>query len=223
MTWEAPAQPSVWEPARPYEQAHDDDADDRDSGPATDPDLPRVPADAADLSRPPSFWDTAGAPPAASPSAAPAAISPAASRVSGDEPDATWDERPHQTLVWGAAHQRAKATRIQEQDEADQDAARQDEDGQDAPGPAGYDAPAQRPRAPAQRTTRKRGSRPAASRTMSDGGGGRPGRPGCAAPGRSALRSTSRITTRNGAARCTAIRRSSNGSAWRRSSPGCPG
>ena len=98
----------------------------------TDPDLPHVPADAADLSRPPSFWDTAAPPPAAA---------PAASRVSGDEPDGTWDERPHQTLVWGAAHQRAKATRIQEQDEADQgaareDAARLDEESQDGPGPA---------------------------------------------------------------------------------------
>ena len=99
----------------------------------TDPDLPRVPADAADLSRPPSFWDTAAEP-------LPAAAVPA-SRASGDEPDAKWDERPHQTLVWGVAHQRAKATRIQEQDEADQDAARQHADSQDAPGPAGYDAP----------------------------------------------------------------------------------
>ncbi len=136
-TWEAPAQPSVWKPAQPYEQAHGDDVDDRGSGPVTDPDLPRVPADAADLSRPPAFWDTAAPSSATPPSAAP----PAASRVSGDEPDGTWDERPHQTLVWGAAHQRAKATRIQEQDEADQgaareDAARLDEESQDGPGPA---------------------------------------------------------------------------------------
>ena len=119
MPWEAPAQPSVWEPAGPYEQAQGDDVDDRGSGPVTDPDLPRVPADAADLSGPPSSWEMAAPP-------------PAASRVSGDEPDGTWDERPHQTLVWGAAHQRAKATRIQEQDEADQDAARQDAENQDA-------------------------------------------------------------------------------------------
>ena len=119
MPWEAPAQPSVWEPAGPYEQAQGDDVDDRGSGPVTDPDLPRVPADAADLSGPPSFWEMAAPP-------------PGASRVSGDEPDGTWDERPHQTLVWGAAHQRAKATRIQEQDEADQDAARQDAARQDA-------------------------------------------------------------------------------------------
>ncbi len=135
VTGEAPAQPSVWEAARPYEQAHGDDVDDRGSGPATDPDLPRVPADAADLSQPLSFWDTA----AAAPSAAPPAVSPAASRVSGDEPDGTWDERPHQTLVWGAAHQRAKATRIQEQDEADQDAARLDEENQDGPAPADHE------------------------------------------------------------------------------------
>lgn len=132
VTWEASAQPSVWESARPYEQAHGDDVDDHDSGPVTDPDLPRVPADAADLSQPPSFWD-----PAAPPSAAPQAVA----RVPGDEPDGRWDERPHQTLVWGAAHQRAKATRIQEQDEADQDAARRDEENQDGPGPADYDGP----------------------------------------------------------------------------------
>jgi len=130
VTWETAAQPSVWEPARPYKQVHGDDVDDRGSGPATDPDLPRVPADAADLSRPPSFWGTDAAPPA---------VSPAASRVSGDEPDGRWDERPHQTLVWGAAHQRAKATRIQEQDEADQDAARQDEENQDGSGPADHE------------------------------------------------------------------------------------
>ena len=105
----------------------------------TDPDLPRVPADAADLSRPPSFWDTAAEPPAAPPAAEPRQI-----RAAGDEPDAKWDERPHQTLVWGVAHQRAKATRIQEQDQADQDAARQHEDSQDAPGPAGCDAPGPR-------------------------------------------------------------------------------
>ena len=85
-----------------------------------------------DPSRPPSFWDTAAEPPSAP---------PAGSRAAGDEPDAKWDERPHQTLVWGVAHQRAKATRIQEQDQADQDAARQHEDSQDAPGPPGCDAP----------------------------------------------------------------------------------
>ena len=59
----APAQPSVWEPAGPYEQADGDDVDDRGSGPVTDPDLPRVPADAADLSGPASFWDVAAPPP----------------------------------------------------------------------------------------------------------------------------------------------------------------
>jgi hypothetical protein len=140
-TWEAAAQPSAWEPARPHDQARDDNADHHDPGPVTDPDLPRVPANAADLSRPPSFWDTAAEPSAAPPAAEPSAAPPAGSRAAGDEPDAKWDERPHQTLVWGVAHQRAKATRIQEQDLADQDAARQHEDSQDAPGPAGYDAP----------------------------------------------------------------------------------
>jgi hypothetical protein len=136
VTREAPAEPPAWEPARPHDQARDDDADDHGSGPATDPDLPRVPADAADLSRPPSFWDPAAEAPAGEPPAAPRV----GSRAAADEPDARWDERPHQTLVWGVAHQRAKATRIQEQDQAEEDAARQNEAGQDGPGPADYDA-----------------------------------------------------------------------------------
>ena len=38
----------------------------------------------------------------------------------GHDPDdqAAWEE-PHQTLVWGVAHQQAKASRLQEQDQAD--------------------------------------------------------------------------------------------------------
>jgi len=102
----APFPAQAWEPGRPRGDVPGGAAV-PDSGPATDPDLPRVPAITGDPARPPSFWDTAG-----EPAAAPG--EPAAA----EEPGTVWDEAPHQTLVWGASHQRAKVQRSAGQDPA---------------------------------------------------------------------------------------------------------
>ena len=97
-----------------------------------------------------------------------------------------WDDS-HQTLVWGAEHQRAKASRLQEQDEAAESGRYEPETGQDAaqPGQEHEGGPGHSGAGPDHSgagPARARG-RPGHSGTGPGRTGGRPGHSG-AGPGR---------------------------------------
>ena len=138
--WGRPASAAVWSGASQEDLPHN-------TGEPTNPDLPQQspvwatagqqheagPQQAGDG----EGWVSAPGPAPAESSSGPAegnGAGPPWAKVSSpwDEPDDAgaepfvWDDS-HQTLVWGAEHQRAKASRLQEQDEAS-------EAGQDGPG-----------------------------------------------------------------------------------------
>ena len=165
--WGRPASAAVWSGASQEDLPHN-------TGEPTNPDLPQqspvwATAGQQHEAGPQQAgygegWVSAPGPAPAESSSGPAegnGAGPPWAKVSSpwDEPDDAgaepfvWDDS-HQTLVWGAEHQRAKASRLQEQDEAS-------EAGQDEPGPA--------------RTWRSRASGPGSGQDAAEPGQDGPG------------------------------------------------